>query len=60
MAAPQTIINAILDALAPLGIAHIEMPATRENLARDPARAGRLIRAGQGCCAMSIAAESEE
>jgi carbon-monoxide dehydrogenase large subunit len=34
MAAPQTIINAILDALAPLGIAHIEMPATPERIWR--------------------------
>jgi aerobic carbon-monoxide dehydrogenase large subunit len=38
MAAPQTIINAILDALAPLGIAHIDMPAT-------PERVWRAIRA---------------
>ena len=30
MAAPQTVINAILDALAPLGVAHIDMPATPE------------------------------
>ena len=28
IAAPQTIINAVLDALAPLGIDHIQMPAT--------------------------------
>jgi carbon-monoxide dehydrogenase large subunit len=28
IAAPQTIINAILDALASLGIDHIDMPAT--------------------------------
>jgi carbon-monoxide dehydrogenase large subunit len=28
--APQTIINAILDALAPLGIDAIDMPATPE------------------------------
>jgi carbon-monoxide dehydrogenase large subunit len=28
MAAPQTIINAILDALAPLGVAHVDMPAS--------------------------------
>ena len=34
MAAPQTIINAILDALAPLGIAHIDMPATPERIWR--------------------------
>jgi len=30
MAAPQTAINAILDALAPLGVAQIDMPATPE------------------------------
>ena len=34
MAAPQTIINAILDALAPLGVAHIDMPATPERVWR--------------------------
>src|SRR5580700_11286786 len=34
MAAPQTIINAILDALAPLRIAHIDMPATPERVWR--------------------------
>jgi carbon-monoxide dehydrogenase large subunit len=32
IAAPQTIINAILDALAPLGIEHIDMPATPERV----------------------------
>jgi aerobic carbon-monoxide dehydrogenase large subunit len=32
--APQTIINAILDALAPLGIEHIDMPATPERVWR--------------------------
>jgi carbon-monoxide dehydrogenase large subunit len=32
IAAPQTIMNAILDALAPLGIDHIDMPATAERL----------------------------
>jgi carbon-monoxide dehydrogenase large subunit len=41
MAAPQTIINAILDALAPLGIAHIDMPAT-------PERVWRAIRSASG------------
>ena len=30
IAAPQTIIHAILDALAPLGMTHIDMPATPE------------------------------
>ncbi|MGA7863356.1 MAG: molybdopterin cofactor-binding domain-containing protein, partial [Stellaceae bacterium] len=34
MAAPQTIINAILDALAPLGIGAIDMPATPERIWR--------------------------
>ena len=34
MAAPQTIVHAILDALAPLGIAHIDMPATPERIWR--------------------------
>jgi aerobic carbon-monoxide dehydrogenase large subunit len=34
IAAPQTIVNAILDALSPLGIAHIDMPATPERIWR--------------------------
>ena len=34
MAAPQTVISAILDALAPLGIAQIDMPATPERVWR--------------------------
>ncbi len=34
MAAPQTIVHAILDALAPLGIDHIDMPATPERVWR--------------------------
>ncbi|HJU18242.1 MAG TPA: xanthine dehydrogenase family protein molybdopterin-binding subunit [Stellaceae bacterium] len=34
IAAPQTIVNAILDALAPLGIEHIDMPATPERIWR--------------------------
>ena len=41
MAAPQTIINAILDALAPLGIAHIDMPATPERIWRAISSARR-------------------
>jgi carbon-monoxide dehydrogenase large subunit len=32
IAAPQTIVHAILDALAPLGIEHIDMPATPERV----------------------------
>jgi carbon-monoxide dehydrogenase large subunit len=34
IAAPQTIINAILDALAPLGIETFDMPATPERVWR--------------------------
>jgi carbon-monoxide dehydrogenase large subunit len=34
IAAPQTIICAILDALAPLGVEHIDMPATSERVWR--------------------------
>jgi carbon-monoxide dehydrogenase large subunit len=32
IAAPQTIISAILDALAPLGVTHIDMPATPQRV----------------------------
>ena len=41
MAAPQTIISAVLDALAPLGVEHIDMPAT-------PERVWRAIQSAQG------------
>ncbi len=41
IAAPQTIINAVVDALAPLGIDHIDMPAT-------PERVWRAIHAARG------------
>jgi aerobic carbon-monoxide dehydrogenase large subunit len=34
MAAPQAVICAILDALAPLGVEHIDMPATPERVWR--------------------------
>ncbi|MGE0260459.1 MAG: xanthine dehydrogenase family protein molybdopterin-binding subunit [Alphaproteobacteria bacterium] len=34
IAGPQTIVHAILDALAPLGIEHIDMPATPERIWR--------------------------
>ena len=34
MAAPQSIISAVLDALAPLGVRHIDMPATPERIWR--------------------------
>ena len=34
IAAPQTVICAILDALAPLGVTHIDMPATPERIWR--------------------------
>ncbi len=42
IAAPQTIVNAILDALAPLGIEHIDMPATPERVWRAIRSALRL------------------
>jgi carbon-monoxide dehydrogenase large subunit len=41
IAAPQTIVNAVLDALAPLGIDHIDMPATSETLWRAIRAANR-------------------
>jgi carbon-monoxide dehydrogenase large subunit len=34
IAAPQTVISAILDALVPLGVSHIDMPATPERVWR--------------------------
>nr|MDQ2801389.1 molybdopterin-dependent oxidoreductase [Pseudomonadota bacterium] len=40
MAAPQTVINAILDALAPLGVAGLDMPATPEAVWRAIRSAG--------------------
>src|ERR1043166_1609478 len=43
IAAPQTIMNAILDALSPLGISHIDMPATPERIWRA-IRASRLLK----------------
>jgi carbon-monoxide dehydrogenase large subunit len=39
--APQTVISAVLDALAPLGVTHIDMPAT-------PQRIWQAIRAAKG------------
>ena len=41
IAAPQTIVNAILDALVPFGVEHLDMPATAE-------RVWRAIRAARG------------
>ncbi|HKO08434.1 MAG TPA: xanthine dehydrogenase family protein molybdopterin-binding subunit [Alphaproteobacteria bacterium] len=41
IAAPQTVMNALHDALAPLGIRHLDMPAT-------PERVWRAIREAQG------------
>ncbi|MGD9847206.1 MAG: xanthine dehydrogenase family protein molybdopterin-binding subunit [Variibacter sp.] len=41
IAAPQTIVNAVMDALAPLGIRHLDMPITAEKIwraMRDQAR----------------------
>ncbi len=40
MAAPQAIICAVLDALAPLGVTHIDMPATSERIWRVIRSAG--------------------
>jgi len=40
IAAPQTVVNAILDALAPLGVRHIDMPATPERVWRAIRSAG--------------------
>jgi carbon-monoxide dehydrogenase large subunit len=34
IAAPQTIVNAVLDALSPLGVHHIDMPVTSERIWR--------------------------
>ncbi len=42
IAAPQTIISAILDALAPLGVTHIDMPATPERVWQAIRQAGHL------------------
>jgi len=47
IAAPQTVINAIVDALSPLGIDHIDMPAT-------PERVWRAIRAVRGQSAVIV------
>jgi carbon-monoxide dehydrogenase large subunit len=43
IAAPQTVVNAILDALAPLGIEHVDMPATPERVWRAIRRARRSL-----------------
>jgi carbon-monoxide dehydrogenase large subunit len=40
IAAPQTIIGAIVDALAPLGLDHVDMPATPERIWRAIRAAG--------------------
>jgi len=42
--APQTVINAILDALRPLGVAHLDMPATPERVWRAIRDARRSTR----------------
>ena len=39
--APPALVNAIVDALAPLGIEHIDMPATPERLWQAMRMAGR-------------------
>lgn len=40
IAAPQTVISAILNALAPIGVTHIDMPATPERVWRAIQQAG--------------------
>ena len=40
IAAPQTIITAVLDALAPLGVTHIDMPATPDRVWQAIRQAG--------------------
>jgi carbon-monoxide dehydrogenase large subunit len=45
IAAPQTIINAVVDALSPLGIDHIDMPATPERIWRAIRAAARRAKA---------------
>ncbi len=44
IASPATIMNAVMNALAPLGVRHLDMPAT-------PARIWAAIRAGRKGCA---------
>ncbi|WNJ93753.1 xanthine dehydrogenase family protein molybdopterin-binding subunit [Bosea sp. 685] len=44
--APQTVMNAVLDALRPLGVTHLDMPAT-------PARVWRAIRDAQAAAGKS-------
>jgi hypothetical protein len=39
--APPAVMNALIDALSPLGISEIEMPATREKIWRAMRDAGR-------------------
>jgi carbon-monoxide dehydrogenase large subunit len=41
IAAPPAVLNAIIDALQPLGVTHIDMPAT-------PERVWRAIKSAQG------------
>jgi carbon-monoxide dehydrogenase large subunit len=48
--APPTVINAIIDALKPLGVDHIDMPAT-------PARVWETIRSAQASAPPAQAAK---
>jgi aerobic carbon-monoxide dehydrogenase large subunit len=41
IAAPQTVMNAVLDALSPLGIEHLDMPATPQRVWEAIQRARR-------------------
>ena len=45
MSAPQTLVNAVIDALSPLGVEHIDMPLTREKVWRAIAVARQARRA---------------
>ena len=45
--APPALINALIDALAPLGVTHIDMPATPERVWRAIRQAGGFEEAPQ-------------
>ena len=47
IAAPQTVMNAVMDALAPMGVAHMDMPATAASVWAAMQKAGGL-QAGSG------------
>jgi carbon-monoxide dehydrogenase large subunit len=45
--APPALINAVLDALAPLGVTHVDMPLTDEQLWRRIASCGLRVARGE-------------